>query len=366
LTLGDRIYEEVRRHRNRIAVLLAALSIALLLVGQFQAKHRRSAAFLDWEPMPLVIGNEHDADRPYEGVLQHLSVWSKVLTPEQHLRRMDAVTDAELVFRLSVVNSAVIVHATGLPETLRFEQRDLPPGFEIRGDSLQCLGGRWVLPEAVATAVFESLRGQDELTIAARMTAEPHPGRKQGRILTLSNSALERCFTLGQSEGRVVFRVRSPASGHNAVMPQLVSDQPWMREGPIELLCSYSPHWMRIHVNGDRKESLLVGAMIRPNMIGRAAPLTLAVIATAASLAALGLLRSWAVGLFVQLLAAGVAIAAFHALAIDRHLPDLPWHLHLGAAVSVTLTLLLRMFSSTGDPYLDRSCATQNGTTRAT
>ncbi|HMS16208.1 MAG TPA: VanZ family protein [Planctomycetota bacterium] len=343
------------KYRSRIKVLLWAAPILGLLVSWYQVAHRRSVSFDDWEPMPLTIGNEHEDSRPFEGAIKNLLILDLVTTPEELEQQRAGAAGPDPIFSMNVVASTIQFRGSALDAPFAISAADLPAGFEVQDDRLVCRGGRWTLPDEVARAVHDALLGGNSLSIAATVDPVASPGRKQGRIITLSNGSLERCFTLGHTDGRIVFRVRTPASGHNAVMPQLVSAKPWLQVGEQQILCTYTSEWMRAYVGRECVESLLIPTMIRPNVTGRGLPLLLAVCCASASLAAAAYVVRGPQRTFLQILAALILLGLFFLLDIARHFPPLPWHLYLPATLAILTTIALGAARDDADPLLGGS-----------
>ena len=109
-------------------------------------------------------------------------------------------------------------------------------------------GGAYVVREADA-ALLEACRRSGQLTIEA--VIEPDDLKQNGpaRIVTFSSSAGERNFTLGQQDDRLIFRLRTPATGLNGVQPE-VSLCHIAAARPQHVAVTYRPGEMVAYLNG--------------------------------------------------------------------------------------------------------------------
>lgn len=329
----------LRERRRALLRGLVAVPPAIILGGWLLAGARPGGGFENWEPMPLLVGNERDADRPFEGRISGIQIFDRVVAPG------DASFDGEpapgdrggpvLFLR---VDGGLVLGLQDEAGARSLHAVDLPPRFRIEDGALRCDGGRLELPGPAAARLFEALRRGDALSVAARIDPDPAPGRRQSRIVTMSAGAEERCFTLGLRDGRIVFRVRSPASGPNGRFPQILGGRPLPGGGPRTILCTYDRHRMRAYVDGTLAESLVLGALIPSKAIGHGLPLLFAVACASSALAAGAAVKSRA-----RLpLAALLALAAFlllKGLEVDRHYPPLPLHFGLPSLLATLAAL---------------------------
>lgn len=117
-----------------------------------------------------------------------------------------------------------------------------------RHQGLVLTGGAYVVQEA-DSALLEACRRSGQLTIEA--VIEPDDLKQNGpaRIVTFSSSAGERNFTLGQQDDRIIFRLRTPATGLNGVQPE-VSLCHIAAGQPQHVAVTYRPGEMIAYLNG--------------------------------------------------------------------------------------------------------------------
>ncbi len=81
-------------------------------------------------------------------------------------------------------------------------------------------GGAYLVSDA-DSALLEACRRSGQLTIEAFLRPDHLKQQGPARIVTFSSSANERNFTLGQQDDRLIFRLRTPATGVNGVNPEV-------------------------------------------------------------------------------------------------------------------------------------------------
>lgn len=119
-----------------------------------------------------------------------------------------------------------------------------------RHQALVLTGGAYAVQEA-DNAVLEACRRSGQLTIEA--VIEPDDLKQNGpaRIVTFSSSPGERNFTLGQQDDRLIFRLRTPATGLNGVQPE-VSLCHIAAGQPQHVAVTYRPGEMVAYLNGSQ------------------------------------------------------------------------------------------------------------------
>jgi len=97
--------------------------------------------------------------------------------------------------------------------------------------------------------LLSSLRQTGEMTIEALITASVPRQSGPARIITYSSGPTSRNFTLGQSEDRLVLRLRTPSTGPNGVPPELDLGRLPAHE-PVHVMAAYAEGRLVAHVNG--------------------------------------------------------------------------------------------------------------------
>lgn len=117
-----------------------------------------------------------------------------------------------------------------------------------RGD-MDLAGGAFVAEEADA-ALLAACQQSNQLSIEATLTPANITQVGPARIISFSESAYARNFTLGQEAGVLVMRLRTPNTDINGVNPEISFGE--VQAGKtIHTLVSYSPGQLSCYVNGE-------------------------------------------------------------------------------------------------------------------
>ncbi len=104
--------------------------------------------------------------------------------------------------------------------------------------------------EGMNDAILQACKASGELTIEALVTSDSLNQRGPARIISFSTDEGSRNFTLGQEGGSLVFRLRTPQTGGNA-LPQVVLGT--ISAGvPAHVVVSYRPGELACYVDGER------------------------------------------------------------------------------------------------------------------
>ncbi len=117
-----------------------------------------------------------------------------------------------------------------------------------RWESMDTAGGAFVAIDGNGP-LLTACRESNELTIEATIT--PYNLKQDGpaRIVSFSRDASRRNFTLGQSGGDLVLRIRTPRTGNNGTKPQVTLAKLTADE-PHHVVVSYRPGRLLCVVNG--------------------------------------------------------------------------------------------------------------------
>jgi hypothetical protein len=118
----------------------------------------------------------------------------------------------------------------------------LHPRGRARPDHSQALvlaDGSYVA-EGAASDLLAALRSKNELTVEAYVRPGHFPQNGPARIVTFSSTALERNFTLGQQEDRLIFRLRTTKTNLNGVAPEVELGR-LSADGPRHIVVTYRP-----------------------------------------------------------------------------------------------------------------------------
>ena len=136
------------------------------------------------------------------------------------------------------------------------ESKKKQDDWELRGETVWDRGLHFqnssvVLPIADAQAVTRSCQSSNELTLELVLRLESTRITGPARIVSLSTDPFTRNFTLGQSGGYLVFRLRTPETGENGANPEVRLCKLEAREWR-HVIITYRPGQLTCYVDGER------------------------------------------------------------------------------------------------------------------
>ncbi len=123
---------------------------------------------------------------------------------------------------------------------------------ELAGDGRMHLAdGAMLADKPVNARLLAACRKSNQLAVEALL--DPADLRQSGpaRIVSFSTDGHHRNFTLGQERDRLVFRLRTPATGLSGQRPEVTLCK-LPDAGPVHVIVSYSPGRMTCYVDGKR------------------------------------------------------------------------------------------------------------------
>jgi hypothetical protein len=227
----------------RISRPLAAATIPIAIVGTILLVHHRTVSDLsDWSPrFHLAIGNELTGDRPWAGSVSRLAIYPFAMSSTQ-------------------VNNLARPGVGPTPAE--------PPIVDLTppADSAT-LNAHPLLPRQEELRLYETLVSRNQFTLVVAMRPSSLDQTGPARIVTYSQDAFNRNFTLGQINKALTFRLRTPASGPNGVDPALYTGSV-LSAGHTSLVAAvYDGRVSRLYVDGKPAAQADLGAR-RPR-IGR-------------------------------------------------------------------------------------------------
>jgi glycopeptide antibiotics resistance protein len=177
------------------------------------------------------VGNEATMDRPWNGTIYKLSIFNRLLKQKEietyYTEGLSQKTGAEnsakplleyMFENLPVQNSGSIKEQLFLFPQTDSNIKKLPKqnGVFISGNSI-------LQSQIPAARLVEKLKSTDQLSIAVWIKPQNLKMMGPARIVSLSADPGNRNFTLGQTQDRINFRVRTPLTGNNGSKVSLTS-----------------------------------------------------------------------------------------------------------------------------------------------
>jgi len=254
-----------------VIITYASLATVVLLVPSY-INH-----FGNWdESYQLFIGNEKTMNRPWQGVIQKISIFNKALPTAK----------IETLYQTDPTLNTPAAHAAGLLAEYIFNSVPVINRGYL-GQDIALLPWRDSPRQSSSSPAtfpadhyfFQTTKPAERLTRflkdANRLTVviwfKPTTVQQTGpaRIISLSEDCNNRNFTLGQSGTMLNFRVRTPLTGNNGSRVSLHSD-PVLHTSAVQCVAAtYHRGEMRLYHNSRPEPSIIydTGAYL-PLLIG--------------------------------------------------------------------------------------------------
>lgn len=209
-----------KRERRTLAAILgtAMLLVCLLISGILQYRLRPS----NWDDtFPLVIGNEHTGDRPWNGQVLRVDFFDAAISSEA-LWRFACGKEDELPS-----GNLLALHAAGgtlMDRDPVWRGVDPAPAWTTR----QLDGKPWLETNGPVSILARRVAANGSFTLRVTFIPPLEPQAGPARIVSYSRDPLRQNFMVGQEGYDLVVRVRSPATGLGGgqipvVLPDLLS-----------------------------------------------------------------------------------------------------------------------------------------------
>ncbi|MBN1351561.1 VanZ family protein [candidate division KSB1 bacterium] len=247
--------------------MTAIMSLYLLLITSGYISAFWLTSFTNWDSdFHLCVGNEATGDRPWEGSIYELAIYSKALTAGQirkHFQEGNADSQnhfliAHYIFkedsRRRITDRSKLEPALDLsistPNTVYWKKNQ--PGLHL-------LKGSMIKSTESARKLAQILKQTNELAI--EIWLQPANVYQDGpaRIVSLSLNTAERNFTLAQSGQFLSFRVRNPLTGENGSDIELYAETKSLAARPLHVVANYDHGAEQIFVDGMRLPERLAG-----------------------------------------------------------------------------------------------------------
>lgn len=213
-------------------LLYAAAWFALSLLIQNQTR------LANWDPnYPLLIANEQTGNRRFQGTIQQIFILPAAL-PQQEIAAL-----FESGFSAVSQYPDLLAHYTFPDPT----DQNFPP-LDSRGSKpLQqtpqgaaFTGSQWLQSQTTAQQISQQLEQSNQFTIAITAASTNLNQNGPTRLLSISEDALSRNLTIGQEYQDLVLRLRTPLTGLNGRLPELVFPNIFIDEAPHQLIITYN------------------------------------------------------------------------------------------------------------------------------
>ncbi|MBC8183686.1 VanZ family protein [candidate division KSB1 bacterium] len=215
--------------------------------------------FNNWnENYLLLVGNEGTKNRPWEGNIYKLSIFNRLLKQNDiekyfaegySLKTGTGISNGlllEYLFEnLPVQNNGSIKESLILNVQAGSQVKKLPKGngISIRGNSI-------LQSQKPPVTLIKNLKRTDQISIVVWIKPQHLKMVGPARIVSLSADPGNRNFTLGQTQDRINFRVRTPLTGINGSKVSLTSSPILNSWAPQLIVATFDRGEVKLYFNG--------------------------------------------------------------------------------------------------------------------
>lgn len=207
----------------------------------------------NWDKtFPLILGNEHTGDRPWQGLISELFIADRALT-ETEVANVFSNNDS-----LTAIEETLLVYYQFAGSEGHYKRKGNLPDLIWRGEPLNVQqdkgiyldANHWLETEASATNLTQSLMNSNQFTLSVTLTTNDTMQTGPARIVSLSENSSLRNFTLGQSGSNLVFRLRTLMTGKNGTNPFLIVPDIFVANSVHNLVITFDGSDVILYVDG--------------------------------------------------------------------------------------------------------------------
>lgn len=235
--------------------LLAASALWLVAFVLFTAWAGNTTRLRNWDPSyPLIVGNELTGNRPWDGVIKSLFILDRSVDDDTARRLIeDGATPHDGTSTSLVVHHDFTRNEAGFPP-LEW-QGDDPMEISAAGVRVGTLG--WLRSPGAVSEVSARLQETSEFTIGVTVATSDVDQGGPARIASISDGTMTRNLTLGQEDGDLVIRMRTPLMGPHGSSPALVVPDVFVDESTHDLLVRYDGSTIQVDIDDDARTRVL-------------------------------------------------------------------------------------------------------------
>ncbi len=305
----------------RSTIALGTLSAAFVFLMSLPGK---PTSLIGWDPAAeLMVGDEVTGNRPFNGDVMSVGISTRRLTRKK-IRQLlrsgpDGLSKEDLLWSRKYSESADLNRPSSIPH------------------------GEILLSESDRLRLFDTLDGGDALTVLAWFRTDDLTQTGPARIFTYSRDPWRRNFTLAQEKSRLVFRLRTPATGPDGSRPEVETLNVLAVERPTFAAAAYDGQVSRVYVDGRYigRANLQAHDRFFPYFADAGLPVSAGVCGLSLAIIGLAIFKPGRTGhaLIVGPVAGGVGAAVLIGTGGTSALPEFaPWCLLVGAACGFTLS----------------------------
>ncbi|MEB3280483.1 MAG: VanZ family protein [Lyngbya sp.] len=208
--------------------------------------------FSNWNVnFPLLIGNEKTGNRSWNGYVSEVLIANRSIDREEV--KLAFLNDNLIGF---LEESLIAFYPLNNSENIQDKTNNFPNLVwqENPTNITENLGvfldkNHWLSTVIPATVLTEKLTETSEFTISLKVATANLQQTGPARIVSLSEDAYERNFTLGQEKTDLIFRLRTPMTGENGTHPELLVRNVFTDKKIHHIIVTYAGSRVRFYID---------------------------------------------------------------------------------------------------------------------
>jgi glycopeptide antibiotics resistance protein len=202
---------------------------------------------------PLILGNEATGNRPWQGYLAEVHIADRAISKAEVAKVFSRqIPSAELKnslvasYQLRDGTQESFSDLTGYLPDLSWQGKatNFPQSHPVF-----LSGNRWLATEQPAAAAIAQIRQTSQFTIITTVATAETNQSGPARIISLSGGPYQRNFTLAQEGADLVLRMRTPITGENGSIPEMVVPDVFKDFQWHQLIITYANSLLQIYVD---------------------------------------------------------------------------------------------------------------------
>lgn len=237
--------------RKRIYAVSCYIALMLCLMPVLKSAND----FRNWDSsFPLLIGNEHTGDRPWQGEISQVYFTDRSLSSIE----VNQVMGSEQPWAL-ISNWIAAYRLVG-----KGSYPDLSgnlPHLEWQGEFTAYQDGpsfsshHWLSTLTPAAKLAQSVQQSSQFSILTTIATASLEQTGPARIISLSSDPFLRNFTVGQQGTQLIIRLRTPITGKGGQYPELVFPNIFKDTNTHKLLLTFESNTLKLFLDNPKQMS---------------------------------------------------------------------------------------------------------------
>jgi concanavalin A-like lectin/glucanase superfamily protein/VanZ like protein len=222
-----------------------------------------SADIGEWDcNYPLLVGNELTYDRPWQGKIRGMAIYPRELTTSEirnlsHIpmtpENISSRNAAEAVALYSFVTSSsnqTLVHDHAGPRLDLAKKKQVLGGPQLNGDAFHFREPLLIKSTVPARAICNAIMASQAFTVETEIASNNLMQGGPARIISNSIDLENRNFTLGEEQGDLVLRIRTPLNGSDGSNIPFKTQGNALAGGWKHVIASYADGTAKFYIDG--------------------------------------------------------------------------------------------------------------------